>query len=69
MALDITISCTTLAKILLHAAKYPHLAVSGVILSSKKIDGSEIFYIDSVPLFHGQLGLAPMLEVALTQVN
>ncbi|KAL7637213.1 UNVERIFIED_CONTAM: hypothetical protein RMT77_011925 [Armadillidium vulgare] len=70
MSSDITISCNALAKILLHTAKYPHLAVSGVLLStSKKNDTSETFILDAIPLFHGQLGLAPMLEVALTQIE
>ena len=70
MSADCVISCNALAKILLHAAKYPHLAINGVVLAnSKKYDDSlDVYITETVPLFHGQLNLAPMLEVALTQV-
>lgn len=60
---------------LLHAAKYPHYAVNGLLVAEKtkekkKESHSEpILCVDCVPLFHGTLALAPMLEVALTLVS
>lgn len=60
---------------LLHAAKYPHFAVNGLLVAEKtkekkKDSHSEpILCVDCVPLFHGTLALAPMLEVALTLVS
>lgn len=60
---------------LLHAAKYPHFAVNGLLVAEKakerkKDSHSEtVLCVDCVPLFHGTLALAPMLEVALTLVS
>jgi len=53
---------------LLHAAKYPHKAVNGVLLGEDGEQDDEVYVLDAVPLFHQCLGLAPMLEVALNQV-
>lgn len=72
MSGDISLACPTLTKMLLHAARYPQLAVSGVVLAQARggdTTSSTITLIDAVPLFHLQLSLAPMLEVALTQVT
>lgn len=69
MSGDISLGCSALTKMLLHAARYPHSAVSGVVLAQGKGgDSSNMVLVDAVPLFHLQLGLAPMLEVALTRV-
>ncbi|XP_033122875.1 ER membrane protein complex subunit 8-like [Anneissia japonica] len=59
------------AKLVLHAAKYPHSAVNGVLLADKKkLSNSKLLYfVDCVPLFHQCLGLAPMLETALLQID
>lgn len=62
------------AKIILHAAKYPHCAVNGVLLAeSTKIDDpsrvKELNIVDSIPLFHQCLHVTPMAEVALTQID
>ncbi|GCB60309.1 ER membrane protein complex subunit 8 [Scyliorhinus torazame] len=58
-------------KMLLHAAKYPHCAVNGILVAEKhkRKDGQPVLFVDCVPLFHGTLALAPMLEVALTLVD
>ena len=58
-------------KLLLHAIKYPHKPVNGVLLADKKkIKESKVVQlIDCIPLFHNSIGLAPMLEVALVQVG
>ncbi|XP_072321830.1 ER membrane protein complex subunit 8 [Eucyclogobius newberryi] len=62
-------------KMLLHAAKYPHSAVNGLLVAEKpkdkKKDGQShtALCVDCVPLFHGTLALAPMLEAALTLID
>lgn len=53
------------AKMIFHAAKYPHLAVNGVLLSSK----TEGEIVDAIPLFHQCLYVTPMVEIALMQVR
>lgn len=61
------------SKMLLHAAKYPQCAVNGLLVAEKhkRKDGARdaALCVDCVPLFHGPLALAPMLEVALTLVR
>lgn len=59
---------------MLHAAKYPHCSVNGILLAEegkskddKKSKGLNI--VDAIPLFHQCLYLAPMAEIALTQVS
>ncbi|XP_066570180.1 ER membrane protein complex subunit 8 [Amia ocellicauda] len=58
-------------KMLLHAAKYPHCAVNGLLVAErqKRKDGQPVLCVDCIPLFHGTLALAPMLEVALTLID
>ncbi|XP_059849191.1 ER membrane protein complex subunit 8 isoform X3 [Hypanus sabinus] len=58
-------------KMLLHAAKYPHCAVNGILVAErhKRKEGQAVLFVDCVPFFHGTLALAPMLEVALTLVD
>lgn len=70
---DIRLTPRAYCKLVLHAAKYPHCAVNGLLLAetsklkdSKKNKGLTI--TDVVPLFHICLHLSPMAEVALTQV-
>ena len=65
--MKVCISARAYSKILLHASKYPHKAVCGVLISKENVD-NVIEVMDAVPLFHLCLGLAPMMEVALTQV-
>ncbi|XP_077982115.1 ER membrane protein complex subunit 8-like [Glandiceps talaboti] len=68
---EIVMSIRAYTKILLHAAKYPHCAVNGVLLADKKRlkESKTLIYVDAIPLFHLALGLAPMLEVALTRID
>ncbi|MBN3271476.1 EMC8 protein, partial [Polyodon spathula] len=56
---------------LLHAAKYPHCAVNGLLVAEnkKRKDGQSVVCVDCVPLFHGTLALAPMMEIALTLLD
>lgn len=73
--MPIQLTSQAYCKMLLHAAKYPHCAVNGLLVAEKtkekKKDGHSdpILCVDCVPLFHGTLALAPMLEVALTLVS
>ena len=64
-----TFSVKAYLKILLHACKYPHKAVNGVLLSGSIGSSNDNLIVDAIPLFHQCLGLAPMLEVALAQVR
>lgn len=66
-------------KMLMHAAKYPHTAVNGLLLapatspstsSPSKSKTLPLIISDAIPLFHHTPpGLAPMMEVALSQVE
>lgn len=59
-------------KMILHAVKYPHCAVNGVLLASTKSirnKDSPIKFCDAVPLFHMALNLTPMAEIALMQIS
>ncbi|XP_044268984.1 ER membrane protein complex subunit 8/9 homolog [Tribolium madens] len=67
---DITFSAKAYCKIILHAAKYPHCSVNGVLLSkSSAAKSKEIEFVDAVPLFHIALNLTPMAEIALMQID
>lgn len=57
------------AKMIFHAAKYPHLAVNGILLAEKSQKGSPAQIVDAIPLFHQCLYLTPMTEIALIQVG
>merc|ERR1711976_80603 len=68
---EYTVSARAYCKMLLHAAKYPHCAVNGLLLAErpKAKESKSIRFVDAVPLFHLSLSLAPMMEVALIQVE
>lgn len=67
---------TAYVKIVLHALKHPNNSVSGVLVgkvtgsstSENSETGFRVDVIDAVPLFHGQHGLLPSLELSLSQV-
>lgn len=66
------ISTRAYTKMVLHAAKYPHCAVNGVLLSNVKSSGasaSSVEIVDAIPLFHQCLHVSPMAEIALIQVS
>ncbi|NWX49838.1 EMC8 protein, partial [Steatornis caripensis] len=63
-------------KMVLHSAKYPHCAVNGLLVAERPSGaprreqaGPPSLFVDCIPLFHGTLALAPMLEVALTLID
>jgi hypothetical protein len=70
-SLDLSVRAYT--KIVLHAAKYPHAAVNGILLAKLPPKGQRtvqrLMFIDVIPLFHQTEGLTPMLEFALTQIE
>lgn len=73
--MPIKLTTQAYCKMLLHAAKYPHCAVNGLLVAEKQKEkkkeghGVSVLCVDCVPLFHGSLALAPMLEVALSLVS
>jgi ER membrane protein complex subunit 8/9 len=70
--MDILVSKLAYCKILLHLAKYPHLACNGVLLSRKQNSSTTTTtneYIDAIPLFHSGLGLSSNIEIALFQID
>ena len=51
-------------NLLLHAAKYPHKPVNGVLLG--KAPNSEVVEVTAtVPLLHAWTSLSPMMEIGL----
>lgn len=57
------------SKVILHGCKYPHKAINGILIGEETKNGESVRVIDAIPLFHQCLGLAPMLEIALTQID
>ena len=51
----------------MHACKFPSRTVNGLLLGSAS--GDAVTVRKALPLFHGPLGLAPMLEAALMLVR
>ncbi|XP_034831403.1 ER membrane protein complex subunit 8/9 homolog [Maniola hyperantus] len=71
---EVSLETSAYAKIILHAAKYPHCAVNGVLLAdgSKIKSGNknqDLDIVDSIPLFHHSHYVSPMAEIALTQIE
>lgn len=65
---EVEISARAYVKMSLHAARYPHAAVNGLLLAPAPQSGECLCLTDCVPLFHSHLALSVMLEVALNQV-
>lgn len=68
MSYSYSMALKAYAKIMLHCCKYPHFAVNGVVIGSVSKETQCVQIQDAIPLFHTGIGLAPMLEIALTQV-
>ncbi|XP_076645416.1 ER membrane protein complex subunit 8/9 [Halictus rubicundus] len=70
---DIAFSSRAYTKIILHAAKYPHCAINGLLLAKQKskndAKSAELRIEDAIPLFHICLHVSPMAEIALTMVD
>lgn len=57
-------------KLYLHAAKYPHRPVNGLLLSSPPTPGSnDVTITDAIPLLHHHTTLSPMMELGLDLAN
>mmetsp|Transcript_41100 Transcript_41100/g.131491 ORF Transcript_41100/g.131491 Transcript_41100/m.131491 type:complete len:211 (+) Transcript_41100:1177-1809(+) len=75
MSVTYQLSQAAYCKAVLHALKYPSQAVNGVLIGSggsgqtSPRGDKAVEVVDAVPLFHTRLSLAPMLEVALTQID
>ena len=68
MAYSYSMSLKAYSKIVLHCCKYRNVAVNGVVIGSISKETQTVQVQDAIPLFHSGIGLAPMLEVSLTQV-
>lgn len=66
---EASVSSKAYAKILLHAAKYPHLAVNGLLLSDKNDKSKTPVILDAIPMFHQCVHVTPMAEIALIQAE
>jgi Uncharacterised protein family (UPF0172). len=71
---EVKFSARAYCKMMLHAAKYPHCAINGVLLAEEQKckeekKGRGLFICDAIPLFHHCLHVTPMAEIALTQVR
>merc|ERR1711934_970089 len=64
----IKLSAQAHAVALLHAFKFPHSAVCGVLVGFVN-DEANIVVEHAVAVAHGHITLTPMLEVALSQVE
>ncbi|KAL4648456.1 ER membrane protein complex subunit 9-like [Arapaima gigas] len=65
---EVELSCTAYVKMYLHASLFPHCSVNGLLLSSSP-EGGDVCITDCVPLLHSNLPLAPITQLALTQVD
>uniref|UniRef100_UPI00358E5311 ER membrane protein complex subunit 8 n=1 Tax=Myxine glutinosa TaxID=7769 RepID=UPI00358E5311 len=68
----LTLTVPAYVKMVLHASRYVHSAVNGVLLATAPRTATReagILCIDAVPLFHTALPLAPMLEAALALID
>ncbi|XP_029437499.1 ER membrane protein complex subunit 9 [Rhinatrema bivittatum] len=66
---EVEISMRAYVKMCLHAARYPHMAVNGVLLGYGGSQTGCLYLTDCVPLSHGLLPLSLPLEVALSQID
>jgi hypothetical protein len=56
-------------KLILHAAKYPHAPVNGILLgAASPSEGGSIVIADAIPLLHQWTSLSPMMEIGLDLV-
>ncbi|XP_076177734.1 ER membrane protein complex subunit 8/9 [Ptiloglossa arizonensis] len=70
---EISFSSRAYCKIILHAAKYPHCAINGLLLAKQKNKSDsksvELRIVDAIPLFHICLHVSPIAEIALIMVD
>ncbi|XP_051128512.1 ER membrane protein complex subunit 8/9 homolog [Andrographis paniculata] len=56
-------------KLVLHALKHRTSAVNAVVIGRSAGGGAAVEIVESVPLFHSQIGLLPPLEIALIMIE
>ncbi|CAH1998586.1 unnamed protein product [Acanthoscelides obtectus] len=57
-------------KMIMHGVKYPHCSVNGLLLGkSSSSKAKEVEFVEAIPLFHININLIPMAEIALMQVD
>ncbi|XP_077364679.1 ER membrane protein complex subunit 9 [Festucalex cinctus] len=66
---EVELSCRAYVKMYLHACLFPRCSVNGLLLSSSSTGGAVCCVTDCVPLLHSHLSLAPVTQLALTQVD
>lgn len=66
---EVELSCRAYVKMYLHCCLFPRCSVNGLLLSSSGSTGGAVCVTDSVPLLHSHLPLAPITQLALTQVD
>uniref|UniRef100_A0AAQ4PCR6 ER membrane protein complex subunit 9 n=1 Tax=Gasterosteus aculeatus aculeatus TaxID=481459 RepID=A0AAQ4PCR6_GASAC len=65
---EVELSCRAYVKMHLHACVFPRCSINGLLLSSGSAGGA-VCVTDCVPLLHSHLPLAPISQLALTQVK
>lgn len=65
---EMELSCRAYVKMYLHCCLFPRCSVNGLLLSSSTTDGA-VYVTDCVPLLHSHLSLAPITQLALSQVK
>lgn len=65
---EVELSCQAYVKMYLHTCLFPRCSVNGLLLSSSSTGGA-LCVTDCVPLLHSHLSLAPMTQLALSQVD
>ncbi|CAB1341064.1 unnamed protein product [Coregonus sp. 'balchen'] len=65
---EVELSCLAYVKMYLHACLFPRCSVNGLLLSSSPAGGA-VCVTDCVPLLHSHLPLAPITQLALTQID
>lgn len=65
---EMELSCRAYVKMYLHCCLFPRCSINGLLLSSGPTHGA-VCVTDCVPLLHSHLSLAPITQLALTQVR
>uniref|UniRef100_A0A3P8PPM9 MPN domain-containing protein n=1 Tax=Astatotilapia calliptera TaxID=8154 RepID=A0A3P8PPM9_ASTCA len=65
---EVELSCRAYVKMYLHTCLFPRCSINGLLLSSSPTGGA-VCVTDCVPLLHSHLPLAPITQLALTQVD
>lgn len=66
---EVELSCRAYVKMYLHCCLFPRCSVNGLLLSCPSPTGGAVCVTDAVPLLHSHLPLAPITQLALTQVG